>query len=148
MRIGELAERTGVPSKTLRFWESIGVLAEPPRDASGYRVYDDLAIGRIEFVRAAQTLGLSLGEIREILAVRDHGEVPCRHVATLLERHRARVEQQIAGLVMLRDELEMVLGRAASLRPEDCPEREVCHLVVARAVPTTEVDTAQSATTS
>ena len=148
MRIGELARTTGVTPKTLRFWESIGVLGDPPRDALGYRSYDDRAVGRVEFVRAAQTLGLSLGEIREILAVRDHGEVPCRHVAALLEHQRARVDRQIAGLVALRTELDAVLERASSLRPEDCPEREVCHLVVGRHDPAGDQDDAHHTTVS
>jgi MerR family copper efflux transcriptional regulator len=132
VRIGELARRSGVSAKTLRFWEAAGVLGEPARDELGYRNYDEAALERVAFVKAAQALGLSLGEIREIVAYRERGELPCRHVASLLEEHRARIEKQIAALVSLRDELAALLDGAKQLRPEDCPEREVCHIVVAR----------------
>lgn len=64
------------------------MLAPPPRTPSGYRDYDDAAVDRLGFVRAAQSVGLTLGEIREIVALRDRGETPCRHVTELLDRRR------------------------------------------------------------
>jgi DNA-binding transcriptional MerR regulator len=83
MRIGELAERAGISAKAIRYYEQIGILAPPARTPSGYRAYDQAALGRLGFERAAQALGLPLGEIRQIIAFRDNGTPlrPCRRAA-------------------------------------------------------------------
>ena len=70
MRIGELAERAGTSVKTIRYYDRVGVLAPSARSASGYRLYSEDALDRYRFVRAAQAVGLRLGEIREIIALR------------------------------------------------------------------------------
>lgn len=62
MLIGELSERTEVSSKAIRYYETIGLLAAPMRKPSGYRVYDEAAVGRLRFIRTAQSIGLSLLE--------------------------------------------------------------------------------------
>jgi MerR family copper efflux transcriptional regulator len=72
MRISELAERVGVPATTLRFYETAGLLA-PERTAAGYRVYDEEAVDRLDFIRAAKHLGLPLDEVAELLAVWQSG---------------------------------------------------------------------------
>jgi DNA-binding transcriptional MerR regulator len=64
-KTGELAERTSVPAKTIRFWEGEGLVPEPARTPSGYRDYDSDAADRIEFIRHAQTAGLNLAQIRQ-----------------------------------------------------------------------------------
>lgn len=71
MRIGEVAERVGVNPKTIRFYESIGVLPEPPRTPSGYRDYEDEHVERLRFIKAVQRLGLKLEEIGEVSAFRE-----------------------------------------------------------------------------
>jgi len=70
VQIGEVAQRSGLSVKTLRYYEDIGVLASPPRTPGGYRDYEDTVVGRLQFVRAAQAVGLTLGEIREVIAFR------------------------------------------------------------------------------
>lgn len=72
MRISQLAERSGVPATTLRFYESAGLLPAD-RTASGYRVYDEPALERLSFIRAAKQVGLPLEEIRDLLSVWDGG---------------------------------------------------------------------------
>ena len=67
MRIGELADRLGVTTKSIRFYESIGLLPDPARTASGYRDYAEADAERLTFIKTAQRLGLSLDEIREIM---------------------------------------------------------------------------------
>ena len=129
MRIGELAEQTGVPAKTIRYYEEIGVLAPPQRTPAGYRDYEDTVMGRLSFVRAAQSVGLTLGEIREIVALRDRGETPCGHVSALLSRRAAEVDKRIAELQRLRGDLRGLARRARSLDPADCEPGLVCHLV-------------------
>jgi len=70
MRIGELAAAAGVSVKAVRYYEEIGVLAPPARTSSGYRDYDIEACDRLAFIRAARAVGLTLGEIRGIVALR------------------------------------------------------------------------------
>lgn len=130
MRIGELAERAAVPAKTIRYYESIGILPEPERTPSGYRDYAPDAVRRLRFVRAAQTAGLRLREIRSVLAVRDGGEAPCAHVTDLLADQLTEVARRIEELVATRGELETLLARAQRLDPADCGGDEICHILV------------------
>ena len=76
MRIGELAEQAGISTKAIRYYEQVGILTPPARTPSGYRSYDPSALGRLGFVRAAQAVGLTLGEIRQIIAFRDNDRHP------------------------------------------------------------------------
>lgn len=76
MRTGELAERAGISAEAIRYYERVGVLTPPARTASGYRDYDEVALDRLSFVRAAQAVGLTLGQIREVVAFRDWGGAP------------------------------------------------------------------------
>ena len=130
MQIGELARRSALSVKTLRYYEEIGVLAAPPRTGGGYRDYTDDVIGRLEFVRAAQAVGLTLGEIREVIAFRERGEVPCGHVLDLILHHANEVERRIAELKRLRADLDRLARRARELDPAGCAESVVCHLLV------------------
>jgi MerR family transcriptional regulator, copper efflux regulator len=129
MRIGELAKQACVSTKAIRYYEQIGILAPPARTASGYRAYDPDALGRLGFVRAAQALGLTLGEIRQVIAFRDNGVAPCAHVAALLQQHAADVDRRIAELQQLRGELDQLAQRARTLDPEQCPPERVCQII-------------------
>ena len=92
MRIGELAAQSGVTTKTIRFWESTGLLADPARTPSGYRDYDPDVVDRLSFIRHAQSAGLTLAEIRPILAISDTGEPSCGHVTDLIHQHLLDVD--------------------------------------------------------
>jgi MerR family copper efflux transcriptional regulator len=129
MRIGELAKQAGISTKAIRYYEQIGILAPPARTASGYRAYDPGALGRLGFVRAAQALGFTLGEIRQIIAFRDTGTAPCAHVTGLLQQHTAELDRRIAELQQLRGELDQLAERARTLDPKHCPPERVCHLI-------------------
>jgi MerR family transcriptional regulator, copper efflux regulator len=131
MRIGELAARSGVPVKTIRYYEEIGVLAAAPRTPSGYRDYDEPALDRLGFIRAAQAVGLTLGEVRQVVALRERGETPCAHVVELLERRAAEIERRIAEMQRLRGELCRLAERAEALDPTDCDADRVCHVITA-----------------
>jgi MerR family transcriptional regulator, copper efflux regulator len=129
LRIGELAQRSGTTAKTIRYYEAIDLIAPPARTASGYRDYEPTALDRLAFIRAAQAIGLTLGEIRSIIALRDDGETPCRHVLDLL-RHRAdEVDRRISELRSLRGQLQHLVDRAGDLDPADCDPGRVCHLI-------------------
>ena len=114
MRIGELADRVGVTTKTIRFYESIRLLPEPPRTPSGYRDYAEADAERLTFIRTAQRLGLSLDEIGEIIALRDRGEQPCAYVAEVLHRQASELDRRIREMRGLRDELRALEVRAAA----------------------------------
>ena len=129
MRIGELAKQAGITTKTIRYYEQIGVLPPPARTPSGYRSYDQAALGRLGFVRAAQALGLTLGEIRQIIAFRDDGQAPCAHVTDLLGRQAADLDARIRQLQQLRGELRQLAERATTLDPDHCPPERVCHII-------------------
>jgi DNA-binding transcriptional MerR regulator len=98
-RISELGRRTGVSASTLRFYERVGLLSAA-RATSGYRIYDEQAVRRLEFVGAAKLLGLPLEEIRELLGVWEDGE--CVHVRAklrpLVAKRIAETQQRIAEL--------------------------------------------------
>ena len=129
VRIGELAARAGLTTTTLRFYESAGVLPAPQRRPSGYREYDEGALDRLAFVRAAQAAGLSLAEIRDIIAVRDSHGAPCQHVVALLDAHAVDLDRRIAELTALRADVERLRRRAATLDPATCSPTGVCQLI-------------------
>lgn len=132
MRIGVLAEQSGVPTKTIRYYEQIGLMPGPPRTAGGYRDYGRGAAGRLTFIRAAQSIGLSLGEISEILAFRDRGETPCLHVLSLIERRAADLSERIEALERMRRDLEGLARKARTMPRAEPQESTYCHIIEAR----------------
>jgi DNA-binding transcriptional MerR regulator len=120
MRIGEIADSTGVPTKTIRFWEAEGLLPPPSRTTSGYRDYQPTATDRIRFIRHAQGAGLRLDEIRQVLDVSDAGQPPCEHVQAVVHQRLADIDARIAELTDARRVLHEVAARAAAQDPADC----------------------------
>jgi DNA-binding transcriptional MerR regulator len=112
VRIGELAERVGVNSKTIRYYESIDLLPVPERTGSGYRTYSEADVERLGFIRSAQRLGLALDEVREILALRERGEAPCGYVRQLISQEVADIDRRLEELRGLRQELVELERRA------------------------------------
>lgn len=129
VRIGELAELTGLTVKTLRFYEQAGVLEPPPRGTSGYRDYDEAVLARLRFVKAAQAAGLSLAEIRQVIAVREDTGPPCEHVTALLVAHAADLDRRIAELTALRADVHRLRERAGQLDPAQCGAASVCYVI-------------------
>lgn len=125
MRIGELADTVGINPKTIRFYEGIGLLPEPQRLPSGYRDYTEDDRQRLVFVRTAQRLGLPLSDIAEIMAFKERGEAPCAYVRLVLTRQVAELDDRIAELAALRDQL-----RALQAVADDLPVREGSYCTV------------------
>lgn len=119
MRIGELAARANVNPKTIRYYESIGLLPDPLRTAAGYRIYAEEDIDRLAFVRRAQQLQLALDEIGEILALRERGERPCGYVLQVARDRLRDLDRRIAEMQRARDELHTLLGQAADVATDD-----------------------------
>jgi MerR family transcriptional regulator, mercuric resistance operon regulatory protein len=129
MLIGEVARSVGLPSQTIRFYEREGLLPRATRTGNGYRVYDESALNRVRFIRAAQSAGLTLAEIRSIVDVRDHGDAPCAHVTALLQAKLDAVQARKQELDTLALELEHLLTRGQDLDPGDCTESDVCQIL-------------------
>lgn len=126
MRIGELAAQLGLNTKTIRYYEDIGLLPAPERTAAGYRVYGDDDVERLTFIKSAQRLGIALDEVREILALRDGGEPPCAYVRNVLRCQVADIDKRMAELRALREEL-VALDRIADELPDTGAGR--CRLI-------------------
>jgi len=136
MFIRDLAQATGLSRKTIRYYESIGVLPAPARADNGYRVYAPSDVARLRFVASARSLGFTLRDIAEILAFRDRGEAPCRYVLDLLERKTAEVERHIADLQTLRGDLVLLRRQAEGLPTDDVEGKScVCHLLERESAP-------------
>ena len=129
MKIGELGDLGGVSTKTIRYYESIGLLGEPRRTSSGYRDYDPDAIERSRFIRDAQATGLSLSEIASVLELKGSGERSCAHTTALLERHLADLDTQIDLLRAARESLAELAHRARSLDPTRCTDPNRCQVI-------------------
>lgn len=129
MLIGELADRGGVTPKTIRYYESIGLLADPPRTPSGYRDYDTGALERLSFIREAQGTGLTLAEIQSVLELKDAGAGSCEHTRSLLQRHLEELDAQIERLREARGELAELAARAAALDPTTCSDPNRCQVI-------------------
>lgn len=116
-RIGQLAAQADVSAKAIRFYEASGLMARPERTDAGYRLYGAADVERVRFIKRAQTLGLSLGAIREVIAIREGGEPPCTHVRLLLDEKLAEVQRRLAALRELEQELLEIQTVAALVEP-------------------------------
>ncbi len=86
MLIRELAQQTSVPAKTIRYYETIGLLPPPQRAANNYRYYTSVDVERLRFIASLRSLNFSLNDIAEILAARDKGIAPCQRVLANIDR--------------------------------------------------------------
>ncbi len=120
--IGELAARTGTTPEAIRYYERVGVLPTPTRAGGGrYRRYGAADVERLGFVRRARELGFSLDEVRELLGLADQPDRPCAEVDRLARAHLAAVDEKLARLTALRDELTRVIGACrGGLAVADC----------------------------
>ena len=129
MKIGELGEACGVTTKTIRFYESIGLFDEPGRTAGGYRDYGDEAVERLRFIRDAQATGLTLSEIASVLELKVAGEGSCAHTSALINTHLTAIDDQIEQLTAARRELAALAKRAESLDPASCTDPNRCQVI-------------------
>ena len=129
MRIGQLAERTGVSTQAIRYYEDLGILPPATRAQNGYRTYDTTTEDRISFIRDAQTAGMTLVEIHKILELRDSGQSTCGHVIGTLENHLAEVNRQMTDLERTRAHLISIIERARALDPATCDDPNRCQTI-------------------
>jgi DNA-binding transcriptional MerR regulator len=130
MFIHKLAKNTGVPTKTIRYYESIGLLPPAQRAANNYRQYTPAIEERLRFIASARALGFSLDEIGEILAARDNGIAPCQRVLDAIGERLIDIDRRIAGLLTLREALKQLQTEGIILPLDDVSgERCICYLL-------------------
>ena len=130
MKIQEFAQRTGLPSKTIRYYETIGILSSPQRAPNGYREYSEQDLARARFVAGARSLDLSLEEIREILAMQDRREAPCRTLLDLIEHKANYIEERIRLLKQMEVDLRELHQLGLTFPTDDVDGKNcICHLV-------------------
>lgn len=122
LTIGELAQRCGVSRDTVRFYEREGLLPKPRRTAARYRLYGEADEGRVRFIRQAQALGLTLGDVGELLR-HQQSRTPdeCRRVAALLRERIGAIDRKLAGLKSFRRLLAENLERCEKAESDSCP---------------------------
>lgn len=126
--IGDVAERTGLSAPTIRYYESIGLLASPPRSATGYRRYTETTVEELRFIKKAQGLGFSLEEISEILKLSRASDTPCSHVLDLSRRHLHAIDERIQQLTRFRDQLAAEIKKWDGEQEPTC--RGLCQIIL------------------
>ena len=119
MKIGEISKTTGIAVETIRYYEKIGLVPAPEREASGYRSYRQQHLDRLLFIRRCRNLDMAQDEIRELIELADQPGADCSQVDALLARHLEHVRQRLEELTRLEDTLTQLQtacsqGRAVS----------------------------------
>lgn len=121
MQRAELARRTGSNLETVRYYEKVGLLPEPPRTAAGYRSYDISHERRLRFVLRARELGFSLEEIRGLLRLVDERDQPCAEARDVAAVHLADIRAKIADLKRMERVLKDVVAQCGDGTLPECP---------------------------
>ncbi|MDA1256943.1 MAG: heavy metal-responsive transcriptional regulator [Chloroflexi bacterium] len=129
MKIGQLANRAGLTTKTIRYYEEIGLLPEARRTETGYRMYTESDLGRLNFIKKARELGLSLAEAGWVLDLRAQSQHPCRHVLALLERKLSEIDSVIADLTSFRAEVDELRQTSAANLESVSDEDAICGII-------------------
>lgn len=127
LKIGEVAQLSGLPVKTVRYYDEIGLLTPTvERSQSQYRLFHPEVLNRLAFIKRSQSLGLNLKEIQQILQVHDHGQLPCGEVKHHLEAKVSEINQQIEALMLLKTELQGILSGWQEQPPADRIQQTIC----------------------
>ncbi len=119
--IGEISRRTGVNIETIRYYERIEVMPKPKRSEGGQRLYNELQLNRLTFIKRSRELGFSLKEVRTLLTLIDSGEMTCSEVHTLTVEHLREVRGKIADLRKLERALKALAAQCSLGDVSDCP---------------------------
>lgn len=120
MNIGEAAERAGLPAKTIRYYEEIGLL-RPPRDSNGYRAFRDSDLHKLAFLARARALGFTIEDCRSLLALYEDEGRASADVRRIARGHLARIDEKIAALEGMRATLATLVDACAGDNRPDCP---------------------------
>ncbi|GGC01353.1 transcriptional regulator [Oxalicibacterium flavum] len=119
LKIGELAAQTGSTVETIRYYEQQDLLPPPARSAANYRLYGELHVKRLQFIRHCRSLDMTLDEIRTLLALRDRPEADCGGVNKVLDHHIEHVAHRIAELQGLQAQLQELRSRCQAVQSTD-----------------------------
>ncbi|MGC1497219.1 MAG: Cu(I)-responsive transcriptional regulator [Sulfitobacter sp.] len=120
MNIGDASKRTSLPPKTIRYYEEIG-LVTPLRDANGYRSFRDSDMHKLAFMGRARTLGFTIEDCRNLLALWDDQDRASADVRAIASDHLAQIESKILGLQEIRATLTDLVNECAGDDRPDCP---------------------------
>lgn len=120
MNIKEVAERAGLPAKTIRYYEDIGLIT-PLRQPNGYRAFRESDLHKLAFLGRARSLGFSIEDCRTLLALYEDRSRASADVKQLAEEHLLRIEQKLAELQAMRDTLSRLVNACAGDARPDCP---------------------------
>ncbi len=129
LKIGDLAKLSGATTKTIRYYELLGLLPKPERTDSGYRLYDEKDVERLSFIRKAKNLGFSLTDIGETLSLYDSQQAPCIHVLELLDRKIDEIDQLVGELQNLQQELVKLRKESAPRVSRDADGSPICKII-------------------
>ena len=121
MNIGTAARHSGVPAKTIRYYESVGLIAPAERSGSGYRVYDRNDVETLRFVQRARSLGFSVEEVGSLLALWRDRERSSAEVKAMARHRVADIDRKIAELTEMRETLTHLMARCHGDERPDCP---------------------------
>jgi len=121
MQIGAVARKSGVPAKTIRYYESVGLIDQAGRSASGYRVYGARDIQTLRFISRARGLGFSVKDVGDLLALWCDQARSSAQVKALAERHLRDIDRKIAEMASIRATLEQLTARCHGDDRPDCP---------------------------
>lgn len=121
LNIGQAATASGVPAKTIRYYEQVSLLPEAHRAPNGYRVYDAAAVERLRFIRRARDLGFVLSDVAELLTLYDNPNRTARDVRTIASQHLKTVDAKLAELTALRQTLATLVDACPGSDASDCP---------------------------
>ncbi len=110
LRVGEVARRSGVGIETLRFYERSGLLDRPARTESGYRLYGEEVLERLDFIKRAQALGFTLDEIGRVIAEKRAGQTPCAKVREIVRSRLQELDERMAQMRRYRREVAAALA--------------------------------------
>ncbi len=121
MNIGDAAARSGLPAKTIRYYESIGLIPAAARTASGYRDYGPDDVRALRFLHRSRSLGFSMDRCRELLALyRDEGRASAR-VRAVAAKHVEEITQKIAALEEMKSSLQELIAECRGDEHPECP---------------------------
>jgi len=120
MNIGDVADRSGLPAKTIRYYEDIG-LVTPQRAANGYRSFRDSDLHKLTFLGHARSLGFSIEDCRALLALYEDEGRASSDVKRIAKEHLARIDRKITDLAAMRDTLSHLVRECAGDDRPDCP---------------------------
>ena len=121
MQIGTVARESGVPAKTIRYYESVGLIDAAQRTASGYRTYDERDVQTLRFIQHARGLGFSVADVADLLALWRDRQRQSAQVKALAQRHMTEIDRKIAELQGMRDTLEHLVERCHGDDRPECP---------------------------